>query len=351
MFKKHAFGELFYDMPAADGGAGGTGAGGGELDLGSVIEGAIADQGEAKPDPNADPNEEAEIGKLAQEWAAANPNARGHIKIDRHQAVLTRTRNLHNKALEEWTAKEKAWAEEKAKHEAAIKEWEAYQWARDPDILEALEVLALAGSDQKKFVEKLLEDERFANLIQFKEQAPAIPADRPGPNARSEDGSYEYYDDKGLDALLKWHGSQLEKSVEQRIVRQMEEKYGKLAQAFEATTTWNQQLADAKVQLDQMRKEWPEFQKYENDIKAFMGQPGNERVSVGDAYRAVVVPKLLEREKVSRETLRREIMEEMKAKPAAAQGVEKGKPIERTAEPGGDDIADVIRQSIRNYKE
>lgn len=346
-------GQVYWDVPAIEGAGGG---GGDEIggDIGSVIEGAIADQGEVKPDPGADPNEEAEIGKLAEEWAKANPNARGHIKIDRHQAVLTRTRNQHQKALEEWAAKEKAWQEREAAIKKQEEEWKQYEWAKDPDIGEALQALALANSDQKKFVELLLQDERFASLIQLKEAQAAgqIPADRPKPNQKSEDGAYEYYDDAGLDALLKWHSAQSEKAIAARIEQQMEQKYGKVAQAFEATTVWNQQLAEAKVKLDEMRQTWPEFAKYENEIKAYMDKPGNEKVSVDEAYRVIVTQRLLEREKVNRETLRKEILEELKGKKPAAEAVEKAKPVDRKAEPAGDvDIADVIRESIRNIKE
>lgn len=344
MFPKWTTFGVFFDVPGADGGAGGTG--GGDVDLGTVIEGAIADQGEVKPDPNADPNEEAEIGKLAEEWAKANPNARGHIKIDRHQAVLTRNRNQHAKALEEWAAKEKAWQEAETKYK---QEMEGLSWAKDPEILQALQFLAMANDKPESFVEELLKDERFAKMLQLKEaqEERQIPNDRPRPNQRTPEG-LEYYDDDGLDALLQWHQGRSTKDLEAKLTKQFEEKYGGVAKAFEATTLWNKSLADAKVKLDSMRKDWPEFAKYENDIKALMNQQGNEHMPVDEAYRQVVVSKLLEREKVNRDTLRKELIEEMKGKKAAADGVEKNTGIERVAGRDEDrDIADVIRESIR----
>lgn len=299
--------------------------------------------------------EEKELAALEQEIRGKNPTMRGNIAIHRHQAVLTRARNQHAKALEEWAAKEKAWAEEKAKHEAAVKEWDSYGWAKDPDVIEALQLIALADKDQKAFVEALMTDSRFAELIQFKNATP-VPSTRPRPNAKTEDGALEYYDDAGLEELLKWHGAETSKAAKEEILKEVEKRYGPLADAYQQTTSWNKAIAKSKTDLDQMRAEWVGFAEFEKDIKALMMAPGNEKMDAREAYIRVVPGKLAAREKANKEAMRKELIEEMNAKRAAADGAIHSNPNpERGADPaeGEDDdpVGNAIRRSIRNIRE
>src|SRR4051812_25251098 len=97
-------GQVLFDV---DGGGGSVTE---DTDLADVIAGSIAGleggdgdstveappAAEATPAPKpAAPDEEGELASLAAEWRSKNPTARGNIAIDRHQAVLTRTRNQH----------------------------------------------------------------------------------------------------------------------------------------------------------------------------------------------------------------------------------------------------------------
>jgi hypothetical protein len=357
---KHKFYGLFYDMPAADGGAGGMGGGSGEGDpireaiVSSMGEGGEGNEPPAPAQKTAEEEaEEAELAGIEKEIREKNPAMRGNIAIHRHQAVLTRTRNQHQKALEEWTAKEKAWQEREAAIAKQEAEWKQYEWAKDAEIQQALRAIALSEEDPEKFVELLLQDERYAKMLQRAGQQPAVPADRPGPNQKTAEG-LEYYDDEGLTNLLTWHGSTLEKTLSEKLTKQiadqMEQKYGKVATAFEQSTRWADAKQRAEVDLQRYRKEWPGYAQHEKDIKALMMAPGNERMGIEEAYIRTVPQKFQEAGKIEKDKLRAEIIAEMKAKPAAAQAVVKSSGVERSGEPKDEDrdIADVIRDSIKN---
>lgn len=346
--------QVYCESVDLGGGGGGSGIGGGEGDpIGAAITSSIAGmEGSDTPAPKApdpkDVEEENEIKALEDEWRAKNPNAKGNIAIHRHQAVLTRTRNQHQKAAEEWAAKEKAWAEREAAIKAAEEEWKQYEWAKDPDIQKALQAIALAETDEEAFIDLLLTDERYAKrLARQQQQQKQIPSDRPGPNAKTEDGSIEYYDNDGINSLLDWHGATLEKVLTEKIEKAMEQKYGKVAKAYEASATWNEALAAGNAKLDRYRKDLEGFSEHEKAIRAYMEQPGNEKVTVEEAYMRVVPKALREAGKVEKDKLRAEILAEMKTKPAAA--AEKQGVVERSGEMGDRDISDVIKAAIANH--
>lgn len=343
MFLK-TIGKVFWDVPDAGSGGGGSDAGG--SDLGAIIADSLPADLDAGGGNEPNEEEEKELQALEQDIRTKNPAMRGNIAIHRHQAVLTRARNQHAKELEEWTAKEKAWAE----REAAIKKIEEdakqLEWARDPDIQLGLQALALAEADQGAFVDLLLQDPRYAKLIQkvTGESQPKVPSDRPKPNKRDETGGFEYYDDEGIEQLLNWHGQKVSGSVKDEVLKEIQKEYGPLREAFQATTLWNQQLHQSKVQLDTMREKWPGFKEHEKEIKAVMLK--DEKMSVEDAYREVVIRQYQNQTKVNEEELKKKWLAEMKAKPAAANGTVKGKAPERSSESGDTDLADIIRRTI-----
>lgn len=360
MFLKH-IGREFWDVVTEGGGGGGGNEG--PADLGAVISESISGlegaepQAQAEPEPQTD--EEKELAAIEQQIRQQNPNMRGQIQIHRHQAVLTRTRNAHEKAIQEWAAKEKAWQEEKAKHEAALKQ---YEWANDPDIQAGLYALQLSEQDQRKFAELLLSDPRYAEILQFKEaQAQNLPKDRPRPNARSEDGKYEYYDDKGLEDLLGWHGrtvsEQLKKELTEALTQQFEEKYGPVAQEFEARNLWNSAVQEQRSVLEGYRNELEGFKENEGAIKKLIVEnlearerdPRVPLLSAKEAWMQVVFPQLKAKASENEAAIRQRVLKELEDKKAAAGGAVRqatSRGVERSVESGDRDLADVIRASL-----
>lgn len=358
-----------WDMPDPDGGAGG---GGGDP-ITDAITGAIGEvEGgeevvEEQPDPKEAEREaeEKEIAALQAEWRAKNPQARGNIAIDRHQAVLTRARNQHTKAQEEWAAKEKAWQEREEAIKAQEAEWQQYEWAKDPDIQQALLALDLAERDPATFAKMLLSDDRYAKILRMAEAAEEkkIPSERPKPNKQTEDGALAYYDDDGVEQLLDWHGSRLKESItkelRESISQEMEERYGKVAEAYQASTVWNEALQTQKEKLDTMREKWEGFREFEKEIKAEMVKRDKERernprlpmLSAEEAYIMVVPPKLKAAQQANKAAIREEAIKDLKDKKAAVSGTVRSSGVERQDEKGDKDLADIIRASIAGLRE
>lgn len=364
MFKIHMIGRLMFESADLGGGAGGTG-GGEPADMSSVVAGAIADGGGGEPvvpdptEPKPDEAEEKELAAIEQEIRTKNPAMRGNIAIHRHQAVLTRQRNAEAKARAEWDAKAKQWSEAEARYKQETEGWRQYEWAKDPEIQNALKAIALADTDEKEFVNRLLQDERYAKLIQLRDQKAGMTGDRPKPNQKN--GEFEYYDDDGISQLLEWHGAQVSKTSEERILKAVEAKYGPLAEAYQASTTWNSALAEQKAVLEDMRANWEGFKEHEPAIKAAMMKREEERKSdsrlkalpAQEAYRLVVIPALIkEREELKGKQaldegkLREKWIAEMKAKPGAAATLKPSGGVEREASSGDRSLEDVVRASL-----
>jgi hypothetical protein len=345
---------LFFEGPGPDGGAGGmggggdSGGGGGTSDLGDVISASLEGQGGREgATPSSDqpsPEEEAELAALEKDILAKNPGmASGAIKVHRHQAVLTRARNQF--------AKEKADYDQKlAQYERDQAEWQRYAWAKDPEVHQALQALALAETDQDKFVELLLQDPRFAERIQLKGQ-PTQPAQlqgRPGPNATSPDGQYKFYDEDGLQALLQWERQQTTKAAVEEAKREWAKEFGPVREEYEARNAWSQALDSSRGVLDQARAQWPGFTENEPAIKQALIK--NDTWDLNDAYRHVVVNQLQSQTKLSRDQMRKELLAEMNRKPGAVGQIPgNGRPESRASD-APRDIADVIRDSLASVR-
>lgn len=325
------------------------GGGGGAVDLDGVISGSLegVDRGDpaagavdlpADPaletkEPTAEEKEEQELAALEQEIRTKNPTMQGTLAVHRHQAVLTRNRNQ--------------WAAEKTELE---KKYKQLEWANDPDIKRALGALALAETDQKAFVEMLMQDERFANLIAFKEAQKEAAAgtgqasgqnERPGPNKLSEDGTYKFYDEEGLQQLMAYERKM---AVEEAKTALMKE-FGPVKQEYEARNAWNQSLETQRGVLENARTNWKGFKENEPAIKAAL--MADQKLSLDDAYRQVVIEKFSSETKVNREKLRAEILAEMSGKPRAASTLKPGGGVEREVDTNKTvDLEDVIRRTL-----
>lgn len=346
--KIERIGQVFWDNATLAGGEGGSDP------IGDAITSSISEAGGIQSDTPApapavtpptteDAAEEAELARLEQEILGKNPTMKGgKMDVPRHQAVLTRHRN-------QWTAKEKEYQTAKEKYEKDLAEWKRYEWAKDPQLQEALQALALAESDQKGFVDYLLQDPRFASLIAYKDQAPPKPegGPRPGPNAPDGNGGF-YYDDKGLEALLAWERQQTlveSRKENEKAQKEWEARYKPIAEEHEARNAWNRSLSEGKQTLENSRANWPGFKEYEPLIKKAMTE--HEEWDLKDAYIMTVPQQQQGKYNLDREKIRQELIAEMNGKKGAVQTVKPGVSPERQVDANADvDLADVIRQAI-----
>lgn len=288
---------------------------------------------ETTPEPTPEQAEEAEISQIAADLVSKNPNLKGSIDVSRHQAVLTRNRNAWDKERKELSDK-----------------YEKLKWAEEKEAQAAFQALALAETDQRKFAELLLKDPRFAEILSLKDIQKEVEKkiERPGPNATSQDGTFQYYDDKGLEDLLNWHGGEVEK----RMTDAFEKRFGKIEQEYNQRMVWNKSVNEQRQRLNLAREKWPGFKDAEEKIKAYLGQPGNENLLLEDAYRDVVIKHFQDQTQVNEQELRKKIMEELRLKPKAATDT-KAKERERIVDEDGVDsrdaksiAADIIKRNL-----
>jgi len=332
------------------------GGGGGSDPIGDAITSSIAAEGgfehsepsSAAQTPPAQTDdekaEEAELAALEKDILAKNPTmANGKIAVHRHQAVLTRNRN-------QWTTKEQEYQTAKEKYEKDLAEWKKYEWAKDPQLHQALQALSLAETDQKAFVDYLLQDERFANLIDYKQKEPPKPVggEAPKPNAPDGEGGF-YYDEAGLKALREWDRQQTLTEAEKRFearLKEVENGYKPVKDEYEARNAWNRSLSEGKQTLENSRANWPGFKEYEGQIKKAMKE--HEEWDLKDAYIMTVPSAQQGKYTLDREKIRQELIQEMNGKKSAVMVVKPGAAPERDGKGESEDpIGDAIRMSIR----
>lgn len=311
------------------------------VDRGEDVEGTVTPPvvAEETPEQKAAATEEAELAALEKEILAKNPQMRGNIAVHRHQAVLTRNRN-------QWTAKEKEYADAKAQHEKDLADWKKYEWAKDPDLREALSALALAETDQKAFAEYLLKDPRFAEVIQLKQQQEQIKENkRPGPNRTTEDGQ-KYYDEEGLAALLQWQQGETLKAANESFdkrLRDQEKQWKPVVDEATQKAAWNSALTSQGQVLANAREKWSGFKEHEAEIKKVFQE--HEDWDLKDAYIAVVPGAYQAQTKVNKEQTRQELIAEMNKKPRAV-GLRPGAVSDREKSDEPRDLGDVIREAV-----
>lgn len=306
-------------------------------DLESIISGAVEASGESLADdtgidhvedvaaddptvddqPAGDPNEvvEEEAPVAAEEpVVAAEPEvadlsaaelAGQTIPVSRHKAVLTKAR----KAGEALQAK-----------------LDALKWAEAPETQQKMQALDLADQNPEMFAEVLMADERFAPIFQrlvggkapvapaevkSAPAAQAAPTEKPQPDVLYPDGSVGY-SAGAQEALIEWRVNEAMKqmtgTVEPLLKSAAKTKENELIQA-----EFGKNVDRHRGIIEKARKTWPGYEKHEAEIKAYVLAPGNERATLEDAYRAVVIPKF----QTDEATMRAKLLAEMNKKPAA----------------------------------
>lgn len=176
-------------------------------------------------------------------------------------------------------------------------------------------------------------------------QAPAQDQ-MPEPDQDLSDGT-KVYSMEGLKSLLAWQAAQ----VENKVTKQLEDRYKPLESNYEAQQKWAAQerlhsevLGKVQGEIAEART-WPQFNENEQDITtALQTYP---RLTLEGAYRHVVFPKIV----ADRNRIREEVMRDVKQAPrstSAPSGNTKAAPPVL----GGNvrNLEDVIADSIKTLK-
>lgn len=271
----------------------------------------------------ADPSEEDDLKKLEQELLAATPTlGKGRIKVSRHQALLTRTQRQAE------AAQAKALAELQEKFEP-LRKYEMPEWA------ERLEAIQVAETQPERFFNEVLlktpEYQRLvdayvdAKLAERGTKQPETPAatigEMPKPDVINPDGSLGY-SAEGARNLVQWELAKAQQTFKGELDTRLEGLRKEITPLAEARKTEQQlQAAVARMKpiLDDARTNWPGFKDHEPAIAAEMRKPGNERMTIHDAYRKVVIPTFAtDRAKMEAEITKKVLADLNKPKPKTA---------------------------------
>jgi hypothetical protein len=132
----------------------------------------------------------------------------------------------------------------------------------------------------------------------------------PQPDQTLPDGS-KVYSMEGLRALMDWQAAQ----VEQRTIKQVEERYKPIEQAWQSQEQYNKLVPVVEKQIAEARK-WPNFTELETEIVSLL--KANQNLTLEGAYREAyhrnVAPKL----SADRDRIRQEVLAEIKKAPVKA---------------------------------
>jgi hypothetical protein len=167
----------------------------------------------------------------------------------------------------------------------------------------------------------------------------------PQPDERLADGSM-VYSLKGLAARDEW----LAKQVEAKAIRAAEERLSKRYDPIEKQWQAEQRRAQAipiiQKQIAEARQ-WPHFTEHEAEIIEALKADAN--LSLDGAYRQVLQKTVLPKIQADRDTMRKEILEELKKKPVStAAPVHQTKPV--AEKPGKKSLEEIIAEAAATLK-
>jgi hypothetical protein len=334
----------------SDGVDAGDGAGdaddSGDGEPGADGKGAEAAVVAEKKQETKEPSEEDELKAIEAELAGKEPKLKkGAIPTSRHQAVLTRERRKHEaeitkikdqlKPFESKDVKEKIAAADLAEHNPTV----------------FLRKVLLNDPRYKAEIDALVQERLGETTKETKPATTAVDEERPKPDIVLSDGSIVYSREQN-EKLVQWHVDQLKKDHADELTKLRKEIDPLLATHKNATALGSSMTKMQKV-LDAARTTWPQFKENEAAMRAEMQKPGNERMSLEDAYRTVVIPTLLtDREKIRAEE-RAAVMKDLegqRAKGTARPGASAPAVAGDANDPDRDPITDVIAAAARGLR-
>jgi hypothetical protein len=293
--------------------------------------------------------EEQSLRAIEQELIAKNPNLKkGRIPTARHQAILTRDRRRAEAQIAELTPLK-----------------ELAQQFQSEDTQVRLKVANLMEKDPEALVHKvLMHDPRYRAIFESfakpaaapaaapaPQSAPPAPTEKPAADVLLPDGSVGYSAQRASE-LIEWRIAQERTAAEQREaalakrIEQFEQQFEPIVREREDTAQFNAAVTRQRGVLEDARTNWPGFKDHEAAVRAEMFKPGNERMTLDQAYRKVVVPTLAVQRDQLRATLRAEILAEInKARPVVTR---QGTPDVSAPNPASMTTDQIVRAATRS---
>lgn len=314
----------------------------------------------ADPAPVKTPEqtEEEELTALEADVVKKTPGIQnGKMSTSRHQAVLTRQRNL-------WEKQQAAAIDEAKK---------AYAQYEAAEFKERVKVAELAEGDFDTFFSYVSEHPKHKAAVErviaerVKAHVPPpppapraddpfkdVPAEEPQPDMVNPDGSLGY-SAKAQRDYVKWQAAQMTSDLR----RQMEEDRKKLAPLMTERETREAQSTALKTmgeRITEARRSWPDFAGLEAQIAEYIHAPGNEKATLEGAYRAVYAQAMqaklaaatADRDKMAIE-IEASIIKRMNdgVKPTTPRVPPGAPPITPKADPDADPTETTIRNAMR----
>jgi hypothetical protein len=251
----------------------------------------------------------------------------GNLPLSRHKAILDKARQRYEEQVERLK-----WAERYTPRDVEVAFTIAEQIDKDPyAVWERLE-------------RELRADARYADKFQPAAAPAAKPANAaPEPDVLLDNGTL-VYSDKQAKQLAEW----MKTNAVEEIRREIEP----ITREHASTKAWKDALTRSGGKIEAARASWPEFGAVEGDIKALIARElqAGRVVTLEDAYRQVLVPKLIQRVEDTKASERQKVLAELKQK-ASVQSVERPeapKPATTTTPrryaTTVDVVADVVRE-------
>lgn len=213
----------------------------------------------------------------------------------------------------------------------------------------------ILDSDPRTFLNMLSQHPSYTDFFKAVEQAfatqQAAPqqqqqadpaAGMPQPDQTLSDGS-KVYSMEGLQALLKWQSDQ----VEQRTIKQVEQRYKPIEQAWQSQEQLAKIVPVVQRQIAEART-WDKFEELEPRVVELLQADSN--ISLERAYvKAYQESQIVEREKLStdRNKIRQEVIADMKKKPSASSSPTGAVKPGTQESVGPRNMEDVITEELR----
>lgn len=249
----------------------------------------------------------------------------GPIPFDKHKTILENARTQHEAEI----------APLREQVSRLSSELETFQEERT--------AYGLADSNPDLFVKVMLEDPKIGALIR-QTLGTAAPAAQekvePKADVLNDDGTVGY-SPEAMQRIIE----QQAVTLQEKFNAMLQEKFGlvePLVQEHQAGKAFEAARVKMSSVVEDARNTWPGFKDNESEIKAFLGAKGNERVTLEQAYRKVVMPKFQSTE----DQIRAKVLKELEGREAAVQSVRTPTPRAPRPEGGKRSTEDIIRQSI-----
>lgn len=168
--------------------------------------------------------------------------------------------------------------------------------------------------------------------------AGALDSTMPQPDQALADGS-KVYSMEGLQKLLAWQSQQ----VEERAVKQAEDRYSKRYEPIEREWQAREQMAKIVPVVEKQVTEartWPLFK--ENEPEIIQALKADPNVSLERAYQNVVLPKI----QADRTKMRTEVLAELKNKPMSTAAPVTAAKAGTQVSTGPRNLEDIIREEV-----